>query len=398
MSADGSSDVPSDPRLDGLEVGIELADLDLPAGLPPLTADITERPPAGAGSRVVVVDGDEASARYATHVLRRMGGHRVTAFAAPETALRYLDVTGADLLLVDLELPGMTGVDLVRRARSRIPDLPAILTGASPSVDMAVEAVRLRVDDLLIKPVAPVELLDKVADAIARAGNSGQERVLAVGAHPDDVEIGAGGTLLSHRASGDQVTILTLSGGARGGDEASRRREAEAAAAVIGARLLMEDLEDTRIRESDPTVAIIERVIADLRPTIIYTHSINDVHQDHRNTHSAAMVASRAVPYVLCFQSPSATIAFRPSRFVSIEHTLEGKLEAIRAFGSQASTRDYLDEDLLRATARYWARFGGESAVEPFEVVRDRRRPGPASMLGAPRMVPDAAVGVTVRG
>jgi len=116
----------------------------------------------------------------------------------------------------------------------------------------------------------------------------------------------------------------------------------------------------------------------------MYTHSINDVHQDHRNTHSAAMVAARRVPYVLCFQSPSATIDFRPSRFVSIESVIDGKLEAIAAFASQASTRDYLDEGLLRATARYWARFGGGSAVEPFEVVRDRRRPGPASMLSAP--------------
>jgi LmbE family N-acetylglucosaminyl deacetylase len=161
---------------------------------------------------------------------------------------------------------------------------------------------------------------------------------------------------------------------------------------------MMEDLEDTRIREGDPTVSIIERVIADVRPTILYTHSINDVHQDHRNTHSAAMVAARGVSYVLCFQSPSATISFRPSRYVSIEQTLDGKLEAIRAFASQTSTRDYLDETLLRATARYWARFGGGTAVEPFEVVRDRRRPGPASLLGAPRMVPDAGVLTTVDG
>ena len=87
------------------------------------------------------------------------------------------------------------------------------------------------------------------------------------------------------------------------------------------------------------------------------------------------MVAARSVPYVLCFQSPSATIDFRPSRFVSIEHTLDGKMDAIAAFASQASTREYLDDSLLRASARYWARFGGGSAVEPFEVVRDRRRP-----------------------
>ena len=346
--------------------------------------DTPPRAEAGTGQRIVIVDADDASARFMSHVLRRMGGHRVTAFEDPGTALRFLDVTGADLLLVDLDLPGMSGLELIRRVRVRLPALPAIIMAATPSIDAAVEAVRARVDDFLLKPVAPTELLDKCRDAIMRAGSTTRERILAVGAHPDDVEIGAGGTLLAHRASGDLVTILTLSGGARGGDAALRRSEAEAAASIIGARLLMEDLEDTRIREGDPTMSIIERVIGEVKPTIMYTHSINDVHQDHRNTHSAAMVAARRVPYVLCFQSPSATIDFRPSRFVSIEAAMDGKLEAIAAFGSQASTRDYLDEGVLRATARYWARFGGGSAVEPFEVVRDRRRPGPASMLAAP--------------
>ncbi len=319
-----------------------------------------------------------------SHVLRRMGGHRVTSFDEPGTALRFLDVTGADLLLADLDLPGMSGLELIRRARARLPALPAIVMAATPSVEAALEAVRVRVDEFLIKPVEPTDLLDKCAAAIMRAGSTSRERVLAVGAHPDDVEIGAGGTLLAHRVAGDSVTILTLSGGARGGDAALRRGEAEAAAAIVGARLLMDDLEDTRIREGDPTVSIIERAIGEVKPTIMYTHSINDVHQDHRNTHSAAMVAARRVPYVLCFQSPSATIDFRPSRFVSIDAVMDGKLEAIAAFASQATTRDYLDEALLRATARYWARFGGGTAVEPFEVVRDRRRPGPASMLSAP--------------
>ncbi len=350
----------------------------------PLALDLTERDDPGAGPRVVVVDPDPASSRYVSHVLRRMGGHRVTAFEDPGTALRYLDVSGTDLLLTDLDLPGMSGLELIRRARMRMPSLPVMIMASSPSVESAVEAVRARVDDFLVKPVAPTELLDKIADAIARVGTSTRERILAVGAHPDDIEIGAGGTLLAHRVAGDSVTILTLSGGARGGDAAERRTEAEAAAAIVGARLLMEDLEDTRIREGDPTVSIIERVIGEVKPTIMYTHSINDVHQDHRNTHSAAMVAGRRVPYVLCFQSPSATIDFRPSRFVSIEAVMDGKLEAIAAFDSQATTREYLDEGLLRATARYWARFGGGSAVEPFEVVRDRRRPGPASMLSAP--------------
>jgi LmbE family N-acetylglucosaminyl deacetylase len=322
----------------------------------------------------VVVDGNEGSARSLEQLLVGTGAERVILFQEPNVGLGYLASVGADLLIVDVDGIGMAAIDLVERARVLLPNLAVIVLATTPSVDIAVGALRARVDDLLIKPLIAENLLARVSVVTARAGSLPHERVLAVGAHPDDVEIGAGGTLLAHRAGGDSVTILTLSGGSRGGDAAVRRREAEAAAAILRARLLMEDLEDTGIREGDPTTSIIERVVAEVRPTIVYTHSVNDIHQDHRNTHSATMVAARSVPYVLCFQSPSATIAFRPSRFVSIEHTLDRKMDAISAFTSQASSREYLDDSLLRASARYWARFGGGTAVEPFEVVRDRRR------------------------
>lgn len=326
------------------------------------------------GTRIVVVDGDEASGRSLTQLLVGTGAERVMTFQEPLIGLGYLASVGADLLVVDVDILGMAAIDLVERARALLPNLAVMMLATSPSVDIAVGALRARVDELLFKPLVTDDLLARMGVVTARAGSVPHERVLAVGAHPDDIEIGAGGTLLAHRASGDSVTILTLTGGSRGGDAAIRRREAEAAAAILRARLLIEDLEDTGIREGDPTTSIIERVVNDTRPTIVYTHSVNDIHQDHRNTHSATMVAARSVPYVLCFQSPSSTIAFRPSRFVSIEHTVDRKMDAISAFASQASTREYLDESLLRPSARYWARFGGGTAVEPFEVVRDRRR------------------------
>lgn len=345
--------------------------------------------PAGdeSGANIIIVSSDVPDAGYCMHVLRRMGGYRVRHFEDPETALRFLEVSGADLVMSDLELAGMTGLELLRRARKLHPGVPVILMSGNASVESAVEALRERVDDFLLKPVRPGEYLEKVHAALVRAGAAGRERVLAVGAHPDDVEIGAGGTLRAHRLAGDAVTILTMSGGGRGGDAAQRRKESRAAAEIIDARLILEHLEDTRIPEGNPTVSTIEHAIADVRPTILYVHSANDVHQDHRNVHAATMVAARRVPYILCFQSPSGTIDYRPTRFVDIERTLDDKLAAIRAFGSQTRIRDYLDEDVLRATARYWARFGGGVYAEPFEVVRDRRRPGPARSIDSRPMV-----------
>ena len=64
-------------------------------------------------------------------------------------------------------------------------------------------------------------------------------RVLAVGAHPDDIELGCGGALLAHRARGDEITLLVMTTGEEGPQDArSRIREQEDAAALLGATLL----------------------------------------------------------------------------------------------------------------------------------------------------------------
>lgn len=127
---------------------------------------------------------------------------------------------------------------------------------------------------------------------------------------------------------------------------------------------------DTRISEADPTIATISRVVEQVQPAVVYVHSIHDVHQDHRNTHRAAMVAVRGVGDVYCFQSPSATVDFRPTRFVTIDEYIDRKQAAISAFTSQAEMRAYLEPDLVSSTARYWSRHADGQYAEAFEVIR----------------------------
>jgi LmbE family N-acetylglucosaminyl deacetylase len=200
---------------------------------------------------------------------------------------------------------------------------------------------------------------------------AGREVVLAVGAHPDDVEIGIGGILLRHVAQGHGVTVLTLTGGEAGGAAADRAEESRKAADLMGARLVHTALADTSVSEGGATIGTILEVVEDIQPTIVYTHTVRDVHQDHRNAHSATLVAARGVQRVFCYQAPSSTVDFKPTRFISIDEFLDRKIEVIRAYTSQVDIRAYLDEELLRATARYWARFAQARYVEPLEVVRD---------------------------
>jgi two-component system, NtrC family, response regulator HydG len=326
--------------------------------------------------RILVVEDDPEAAAYVLHVLRTRGGFEVTHSPDPAAALDRARAERWDLMLTDVEMPGMTGIELLEAVREIIPQLPVAVYTAHASVDYAVRALRNKADEFLEKPVRPDKLVETVTALVARgraAREAARQSVLAIGAHPDDVEIGAAGTLALHRLMGHEVTILTLSRGARGGAAGDTRAgESRKAAEVIGATLYHEDLQDTSIGEGDPTIGVISRIVEAVRPTVIYTHSAHDVHQDHRNTHRAALVAVRQVGRVYCFQSPSATVDFRPTRFVNIDGQLARKLEAIDAFASQVEIRAYLEPDLIQGTARYWSRYCGEGRyAEPFEVVRE---------------------------
>lgn len=232
-----------------------------------------------------------------------------------------------------------------------------------------VRALRAGVSDVL-DPDETVRIEEQIAAGLISAG-AHRERVLAIGAHPDDVEIGCAGTLLDHRRRGDRITILTLSRGAVGGDTSARLDEARRTAETIGAQLLFADLPDTRVDDGIDTIRLIESVVAAVDPTVVYVHSAHDNHQDHRAVHTATRSATRGVRRVFAYQSPSATNEFFPTQFVPIDAVVGEKVEVLQLFDSQ-SGRAYLEPELVTAGSRYWARHLGASAryAEPFEVIR----------------------------
>ena len=330
-----------------------------------------------AAYRVLVVDDDPDVALYTSTVLERRGGCAVRAITDPTLARSAVDEFRPDVVVTDIEMPGMTGLQLIEQLRADQPELPIIVMTAHVSVDYAVGALRSQADEFLVKPIASPELIS-IVQRLASQGRANREAgrpreyVLAVGAHPDDVEIGVGGILAAHRDAGDTVVILTMSRGARGGEPEDRQTESLRAAELLGARLFLEDLVDTEITSTGPTIAIIERVIKQVNPTIVYTHSIHDRHQDHRAIHEAVVVAARAVNTVACYQSPSSTVDFRPTRFVSIDGFTNKKIALLQCFQSQANIRTYLEPDFVLATARYWSRFSsGSENCDPLEIISE---------------------------
>ncbi|MET3805328.1 LmbE family N-acetylglucosaminyl deacetylase/CheY-like chemotaxis protein [Nakamurella sp. UYEF19] len=324
---------------------------------------------------VLVVEDDPDVAEFVKLVLVKRAGMQVDVAGNADKAFNLLQENEFDAMITDIEMPGASGLDLIARIRGLRPLLPIVVMTAHASVDYAITALRHAADEFLTKPIAAAHLVERMT-ALAQRGRTDRlsaagQVVLAIGAHPDDVEIGVGGLLAAHQAGGDSIVILTMSRGDRGGDPNDRQHESLASADLLGARLFLEDLVDTRIEPADPTVSIIERVVAEVSPTIVYTHSSHDRHQDHRAVHQATTVATRRVPTVACYQSPSATVDFHPNRFVPIDGFTEAKIQLLACFASQSDVRAYLETDFVLATARYWSRFGGGRSCEPLEVIRD---------------------------
>ena len=248
-----------------------------------------------------------------------------------------------------------------------------ILSGHS-SFDYAVAAMRAGADDYLTKPFDPPGWSRRRARSVELTRSrraAGSEVVLAVGAHPDDVEIGVGGILLRHAAQGHRVTVLTLTGGEQGGQAAERARRVPARRrAAVGApdprrarrherqRGRRDDRHDPRRGRRGPPH---HRVHAypPRRPPGPPQRPQRDAGRrarhlarvllpgafHHRRVQADALRGHRRVPRAQDRGHPGLRVAGQDPRLPR--------------------------RGAVRATARYWARFTQARYVEPLEVVRD---------------------------
>jgi LmbE family N-acetylglucosaminyl deacetylase len=197
--------------------------------------------------------------------------------------------------------------------------------------------------------------------------------ILAIGAHPDDIEFGCGGTLVKYAAKGHGIHLLVLTDGARGGDPAERRREQEAAAKVLGAQqLFWGGYADTEVPSDRAVIQKVESVLQRIRPDLVIAPFSDDTHQDHRHLSGAVVTASRYTRNVLFYEGPT-TANFTPSVFVDIGAVLERKLEALRAHASQVARTgvEHLSIlDLAQAAAHFRGVQGRVRNAEGFVPLR----------------------------
>jgi LmbE family N-acetylglucosaminyl deacetylase len=218
------------------------------------------------------------------------------------------------------------------------------------------------------------------------------QRILAVVAHADDVELLCAGTLARAQSDGAVVGMCTLcrgdKGGAMGGpDERSecRRREFYAAAEVLGAEAFFGDVPDGELFDSVPVRHALVKIYRQFSPTIILAHAPEDYHPDHRAAGALAEAASwfAAAPGqpvespplerapALIWMDTINMSGFEPGFFVDVSHFLTLKEKMLTCHRSQLQRGMDTDfEPLRQVMLRQATTRGAQSGVAAAEAFR----------------------------
>ncbi|OPW90945.1 PIG-L deacetylase family protein [Citrobacter sp. A316] len=185
--------------------------------------------------------------------------------------------------------------------------------------------------------------------------------VLAIGAHPDDIELGCGASLARLARNGIHISAVVMTPGRSGASELiDRHQESRDALKILGCQQTIHlDFADTRTHlQLNEMIAALENIIqhqlpSDIEIKRVYTMHNADRHQDHMAVHQASMVACRAIPQILGYETPSTWLSFMPQVFESVkEDDFKLKLKALSKHQSQ-SGRDYMRPERLRALAQF---------------------------------------------
>lgn len=172
-------------------------------------------------------------------------------------------------------------------------------------------------------------------------------KLLAIGAHPDDIEYGCGGTLLRHSQNGHKIHLFILTRGEKGGDGEIRKREQLDSIQLLGAeKVFWGGYSDTEVVCSRKLIMDIEEVLSQIQPDLILVHFYDDTHQDHRNLAQATITATRYVQNILFYEAPT-TQKFMPTIFVDIGPVLEKKMALLKAHASQVKKTNIEDLSIV---------------------------------------------------
>lgn len=181
--------------------------------------------------------------------------------------------------------------------------------------------------------------------------------IVAVGAHPDDIELSMGGLLIRAARAGHRVTWIVATDGAAGGGGRDpnlaklRASEARAGAECAGAELVPLGFPDGQLAWAPDAPAMVGARLASLAPDLIVTHPLNDYHPDHRAV--ARIVGDTAPIGVPVLRADTMLgVHFMPDLLVDVGDVFAAKLDALGKHDSQAGLS-------LGEAVGVWNRFRG---------------------------------------
>jgi DNA-binding response OmpR family regulator len=132
-------------------------------------------------ARVLIVD-DEEVARISLAEILRLEGYTIKAVGSGQAAVDTLRSATFDVMILDLKMPGMSGMDVLRTLVDTLQELKIIVLTAHGSMDSAIQALRFRVHDYLLKPVLPEQIVESIESALLSKKNE-QEGKDGAGGH-----------------------------------------------------------------------------------------------------------------------------------------------------------------------------------------------------------------------
>lgn len=207
------------------------------------------------------------------------------------------------------------------------------------------------------------------------------ERIIVFGAHPDDGEIGAGGTIAAYARRGHRVVLVNVRvpGGADDSvhhDRERRRAEADQAARALGSELHSFGLSRDAIKPSAQLVTEVDRLLADVQPTAVYTHWTGDSHPEHVAVSRAVLAATRrnacsVYMYEATIPGGISPQAFRAQKFVDISDCIEHKMASLACYETQLERYGAGWLEAIRGRAAHRGFQIGRRYAEAFQVVKE---------------------------
>jgi LmbE family N-acetylglucosaminyl deacetylase len=205
------------------------------------------------------------------------------------------------------------------------------------------------------------------------------KRVLAIGAHYDDVELGCGGTLLKHVQNGDPVYVLVITDSAYTDangilirDTKTAYEEGQKAARLMNVEMDCLNYKTFEVPFDEGLTRLIIRYIQERNIDTVYTHWVRDVHRDHQYAARCTLMAARHVPNILMYRSNfyNADQPFLGTLYSDISHFMEKKCEVIRAYTSELTRVNYAWLDFVRKRNSSDGQIVGVEYAENFEITQ----------------------------